>query len=321
MGSLAAWRLATALYREGSKSTLLSIYGRYQPRIDHISQRGITFVNLKGDRSTVRVNATKHCPRDHCIDVALIFNKTYQLGRVGKELNQCLQQQGLVICLQNGVGSAATIQSTNPGATIIEGILFEGVTIDASGDVIHKGYGQTWLGLTLAEEKRHSEILSLMRRGGFDLQIQTDIKSTQWAKLAANAAINPLTALTGVRNKSIAEHPLLRRIASEAAQEVSRVADQLGVEQQKDYVVSMLEIAINTGENTSSMLSDIQQNRETEIVYINGVVVAEGEKHGIPTPVNQMLLAAILNHSGAPMSLRALELRWLHLNKNLHSQQ
>jgi 2-dehydropantoate 2-reductase len=320
MGSLAAWRLATALSSDGSKSTRLSVYGHYHPRVDQISQRGITFVDLEGESSTVRVNATQHCPRDHCIDVALIFNKTYQLARVSKELSQCLQQQALVVCMQNGLGSAATIQSANPGAKIIEGILFEGATIDASGDVIHKGHGQTWLGLTLAEEKRHSEILSLMRAGGFDLQIQTDIKSIQWAKLAANAAINPLTALVGVRNKSIAEHPLLRRIASDAAQEVSRVADQLGVERQKNYVDSMLEIAINTGENTSSMLSDIQQNRETEVVYINGVIVAEGDKHGIPTPVNQMLLAAILDYSGAPMSLRALEHRWLHLNKHLHPQ-
>lgn len=321
MGSLAAWRIATALYVDNGKSKLLSVYGHHQSRVDHINLRGITFVDIKGDRSTVSVNANQQCPRDHTIDVALIFNKTYQLARVGKELSQGLRKGALVFCFQNGAGSAAALKSTNPDANIIEGVLFEGVTIDASGDTIHKGYGQTWLGLTPAEEKKHSDILSLVRTSGFDLQIQSDITSVQWAKLAANAAINPLTALAGVRNKSIAELPLLRSIASAAAEEVSGVADRLGIVRPKDYVDSMLEIALKTGENTSSMLIDVQQHRETEIEFINGVIVTEGKRTGVPTPVNQMLLNLILNYSGAPMPLSTLERRWLQLNQNIQPQQ
>ena len=321
MGSLAAWRLATALDRDSGKSNRLSVYGHYLPRVNHINQKGVTHVNLKGDRSNISVNATQQCPHDCSIDVALIFNKTYQLARVGKELSQSLQKGALVLCFQNGMGSATALKSANADANIIEGVLFEGVTIDASGDTIHRGYGQTWLGLTPAEEKRYSDILLLMRAVGFDLQIQSDITSVQWSKLAANAAINPLTALVGVQNKSIAEQPLLRSIASAAAEEVGRVADKLGVVRNKDYKDSMLEVALNTGENTSSMLSDIQQNRDTEIEFINGTIVNEGKRTGIPTPVNQMLLALILNYSGTPMPLTTLELHWLQLNKHLHSRQ
>ncbi|HJK74304.1 MAG TPA: 2-dehydropantoate 2-reductase, partial [Methanocorpusculum sp.] len=40
----------------------------------------------------------------------------------------------------------------------------------------------------------------------------------------------------------------------------------------------------------SSMYQDIVGGRLTEVDYINGAIVRLGEKHGIPTPVNRMIV-------------------------------
>ena len=37
------------------------------------------------------------------------------------------------------------------------------------------------------------------------------------------------------------------------------------------------------------MLQDVLNQRITEIDYINGAICREGEKEGIPTPVNRVL--------------------------------
>ena len=39
--------------------------------------------------------------------------------------------------------------------------------------------------------------------------------------------------------------------------------------------------------NHSSMLQDVERGRPTEIDSINGVIVAEGQRLGVPVPVNE----------------------------------
>jgi 2-dehydropantoate 2-reductase len=41
------------------------------------------------------------------------------------------------------------------------------------------------------------------------------------------------------------------------------------------------------------MLVDVLNKRKTEIDFINGAIVRLGKKHGIPTPVNKTLTAAV----------------------------
>ncbi|HJK53932.1 MAG TPA: 2-dehydropantoate 2-reductase, partial [Methanocorpusculum sp.] len=45
-----------------------------------------------------------------------------------------------------------------------------------------------------------------------------------------------------------------------------------------------------TAEHYSYMYQDIVGGRLTEVDYINGAIVRLGEKHGIPTPVNRMIV-------------------------------
>ncbi len=53
-----------------------------------------------------------------------------------------------------------------------------------------------------------------------------------------------------------------------------------------------------TAEHHSSMLQDMERGRPTEIDFINGAVVAKGERHGIVTPVNRMLCELIRAKEG-----------------------
>ena len=45
--------------------------------------------------------------------------------------------------------------------------------------------------------------------------------------------------------------------------------------------------------NKSSMAFDIQYKRKSEIDFINGSVSKIGKKHGVPTPLNDMLYKII----------------------------
>ena len=45
-----------------------------------------------------------------------------------------------------------------------------------------------------------------------------------------------------------------------------------------------------TAHNISSMLQDVLRKKHTEIDFINGVIVRQGQEAGIPVPINSLLV-------------------------------
>ncbi|HEX7214485.1 MAG TPA: ketopantoate reductase C-terminal domain-containing protein, partial [Methylomirabilota bacterium] len=45
-----------------------------------------------------------------------------------------------------------------------------------------------------------------------------------------------------------------------------------------------------------SMLQDVMKGRRTEIDYLNGYVAQQGRRLGVPTPVNDAVVAAVRSH-------------------------
>ncbi len=52
-------------------------------------------------------------------------------------------------------------------------------------------------------------------------------------------------------------------------------------------------ICEKTSGNINSMLQDVRNKRKTEIDFINGAIVREGEALNIPTPVNRVMSSLI----------------------------
>ena len=46
-------------------------------------------------------------------------------------------------------------------------------------------------------------------------------------------------------------------------------------------------------DHKASMLQDVEARRETEIDYLNGGIARFGREHGVPTPLNEAILALV----------------------------
>ena len=121
-----------------------------------------------------------------------------------------------------------------------------------------------------------------------------DVSSILWNKLLLNVAINPLAAICGVKNGELRKEPLLSQ-AESTMMEAANVARILGVVIDEDHeLISRLHSVLDsTADNICSMLVDVKAGRETEIDMLCGQIVSRGEKIGIPTPLNSMLLSQI----------------------------
>jgi len=129
---------------------------------------------------------------------------------------------------------------------------------------------------------------ALLNRAGLEAHLTPDVASLLWGKAVANAAINPLTALWRVPNGEVCATPERRSLLADLAREAAAVATARGITLPfPDPVAYAESVCQRTAANRSSMLQDIERGRPTEIDSITGVIVAEGRRLGVPTPVSE----------------------------------
>jgi 2-dehydropantoate 2-reductase len=214
-------------------------------------------------------------------DLALILVKAWQTERVARDLARLLKPGGTALTLQNGLGNIELL-----GSRARLGVTYQGATLIGPGHVRPGGPGSTWIAGA-------DWIVRLFRNAGLAAEPadMNQLDSLLWGKLVVNCAINPLTAILGVRNGELLVRPDAMALMGLAAQECADVACAQGIELPfPDPFERVCEAARVTAANQSSMLQDVRRGARTECEAINGEVVRWGERLGIPTPANEMLL-------------------------------
>lgn len=266
--------------------------------LDHDARRG-EMLNRQGIYC-VQDGAEKHTPVEvksnaagiRLADVVLLCVKSYDLAPCIAMCQSFISDDTLVVFLQNGVGHLK-FESELPRGVAVFGTTSEGANMRAPGKVVHAGIGETFFGSlehdNEAEEKLSGFIASLESAGLLTQQVD-DILDRIWGKLMVNVGINGLTAINGCQNGDLLLDDSLRQLMGDAVEEAILVAEDKGVLFDTPPRQLCEDVCRRTAENISSMLQDVRKKRRTEIDSINGVIVSEGAKLGIQTPVNSMIV-------------------------------
>ena len=134
------------------------------------------------------------------------------------------------------------------------------------------------------------------------------LRKAQLLKLVGNAMINPLTVILRCENGKLLDHtpvtqlmdqlvkeagPVIRKLAGPYVNdEVEGDPEPLSDEHLMQTVVGLIH---TTRGNTSSMLQDVRNGKQTEIDYINGFIVAEGERMGRRCEKHAILVEMVKN--------------------------
>jgi 2-dehydropantoate 2-reductase len=161
-------------------------------------------------------------------------------------------------------------------------------------------------------------------------KITTNLFGERWSKMATNCMANAIAGLSGYGSAEIRTLPLPRRIAIQLAAEVILVGRAagytiepiFGIEAERfvhagagrgleEVEAEMSEGAARFAGGRPSLLQDVLRGRRTEIEELNGFVVAEGQRLGVPTPFNAAIVAEVQRHAvgtlhSDPANLKAL---------------
>jgi len=256
-----------------------------------INQSGISVEGISGNwQAQVKVAAD---PKEiGQVDLIVICVKSYDTKEAIMHARALVGDNTRVLTLQNGIGNIEIISEVVGVDKVMGGVTNLGATLINIGKVRHAGRGETVIGRIdgkIPVEMR--SIREIFNKVGIETRISRDIKSLLWSKLIINVGINALTAITGLNNGRLIEFEGTRKILREAVTEAVRIAKRKRIKLIYDDPLAKVEAVCEaTATNVSSMLQDVLRKKRTEIDFINGVIVRQGQELAIPVPVNSILL-------------------------------
>jgi 2-dehydropantoate 2-reductase len=261
----------------------VTLVGTWAAGLDALESQGIELEEA-GAVSTVRVGAAHlSCPPPPA-DLVLVLVKAWQTASLAAHLPALLKPAGVAVTLQNGLGNRETL-----GARTCQGVTTLGATLLGPGQVRLGGNGPThiagpgWIAKTFGQADLDADTVD-----------SSQMDSLVWGKLAVNCGINALTALWRVPNGELLAHPETALQMELAAAECAAVARAKNIPlPYADPAARVREVAQRTAANLSSMLQDVLRGAPTEIDAINGAVVREGQRLGVPTPINAELVSSV----------------------------
>lgn len=224
-----------------------------------------------------------------------------------------LAPHGVVVAFQNGMPEERVAAVAGAGRTL-------GCVITIGAGLYEPGHAlrtdRAAVGFRIGEldgrETPRAQALVRLLDVVAPTRLTTNLRGERWSKLAVNCMANPLAGLSGLGSAEVRSAPGVRRVAIHLAAEVVRVAAATGVLVEPLYGIpasrfvaaaegrdrevveaELAEGAQRYAGGRPSFLQDVLRGRRTEIEELNGYVVREGQRLGVPTPFNAQVLALV----------------------------
>lgn len=255
--------------------------------VEAIRAHGLVLERDTG-KEYIRLDASTEADAVKGAGLVLVCVKSMDTKAVADQIAPYLASETQILSLQNGVGNAGVL-ADQLGRNVIASAVYVGTAMAGPGHVRHHGQGALVIG-SGAESKA---LAALLTDAAIPTTIADDIVAVLWSKLIINCAYNAFSAITDQPYGRIIAQAQARQLIANIVAECEAVAAAGGVQ----LPVGLFDKALAVGESMAGQFSstsqDLRRGRPTEIDELNGYVVRLGAAHGIPTPVNQALLALV----------------------------
>ncbi|MCX8070923.1 MAG: 2-dehydropantoate 2-reductase [Candidatus Binatia bacterium] len=229
-----------------------------------------------------------------------------------------LSPRGAFVVFQNGLCEQRVAALVGP-ERVIGAIVAWGASMVEPGVCERTSPGGFTVGtLGATPHPLLAELCRYLERVGPVRQTQ-NLLGARWSKLAINCAISSLGTIGGERLGVLLRYRFARRLGLEVITEAVAVARALGIRLEKVAgTIDLHWVALTPGERfqpgsasllakhalllavgarfrrlRSSMLAAVERGREPAVDFINGEVVRHGAAVGVPTPLNERVVAAV----------------------------
>ncbi|WP_316207142.1 2-dehydropantoate 2-reductase [Bradyrhizobium sp. SZCCHNR3118] len=232
------------------------------------------------------------------VDWVLLCTKTQDTETAAAWLQRLCGPGTRIATLQNGIGHADRLAPFVGDAAVVPTIVYYNGERLAPDRVRLRRAGNHEFAVSDDEDGR--AFAALLDGTGMRILVTSDFKTLVWRKLLLNAMANPVTALT-LQRQAVFRRGDVKALCLDILKEAAAVARAAGARFPDDEPEQLLATLLTyPPEAGTSMYFDRIAGRPLEIEALTGAVVAAGERHRIPTPINRVLLTLGRAVSDAP---------------------
>lgn len=315
------------LNKNGLEVTLID---SYEEHVKALNEKGAHIVGCTD--LTVPVKAITPDQMEGKYDIIFLFTKQTANAEALPHLKQFLNDDSVVCTLQNGVPEYSVEEyiggNRTVGGTVLWGATFMSpgvseVTQDVTNGDILFDIGEIDGKIT----ERIKKVANVLEHMG-PVTIVENLMGARFSKLLLNSCMSGLSAVTGSVFGDVFNNPKSSALLSFIASEIIDVCEKANLDLEDVMGMKMVDYGrVDTLENfvrsqncfrrfyadkltaKASMLQDLEKGKKTEVDMINGFVVEQGKKYGVPTPYNETAVKIIkgIENKELPLSMDNLK--------------
>lgn len=295
------------LTRAGHDVTFIE---QWPAHVEAMRRNGIR-VEMPDRTEVTPVNAFHLCEvaeMRHPFDLVFVLVKAYDTRWACELVAPLVAEDGLVVGLQNGMTVDDMVGVLGAHRTV-------GAVIEVSSNMFEPGVvdrqsppEKSWFAVGAmhpSNVEREEAVAAVLRAAG-TVEVSSDIRSSKWMKLVANAAELVPTAILNLPMGEAARLPGMRAFMNATGVEAIRACLDAGsrmmpifgmtnadIEDADRYAVRLLDTVLEKftlPSTRTTVLQDWMKGRRSEVEQINGLVVRERRRLGGEAPYNERVV-------------------------------
>lgn len=231
------------------------------------------------------------------VDFLICCTKSYDLEQSIKQLKPCIGKSTIILPLLNGIDSLERIKAIYPENEVWEGCVYIVSRLTAPGLVTVTGdINSLFFGSTNGTVTKLETAYRIFTAAGIKATLSRDIQRTIWEKYLFISTIATLTSYLDTSIGGILAKNENLDLLHSLLDELIQVARAQGISFNETNLQAITDrMAKLPYETTSSMHSDYQKGKATEVDSLTGYVVKLGKQLNTPTPTYKQLYKALKN--------------------------
>ncbi|MDS0981883.1 2-dehydropantoate 2-reductase [Staphylococcus hominis] len=278
------------LYRQGNDVILID---GWEPQATAVKHEGL-HIDINGEdyHLNLPMYQDTEIPSDLQFDIVFLFTKAMQLERMLTHIQPHIHDTTIMVCTMNGLKHEDRIVNYVDKSRIVRGVTTWTAGLESPGHTHLMGSGPVEIGSLVPEGQNNVEVIyNLLEQAKLNPHKSEDLQQSIWKKICVNGTANALCTILECRLSTLNESEYARKLVYDITKEIVEVATVDDVHLNADEVYHyLIDLNDKVGPHFPSMYQDlINNNRRTEIDYINGAVARLGSEHHIDAPINQFV--------------------------------
>lgn len=278
------------LYRQGNDVTLID---GWEPQATAVKHEGL-HIDINGEdyHLNIPMYQDTEIPSDLQFDIVFLFTKAMQLESMLTHIQPHIHDTTIMVCTMNGLKHEDRIVNYVDKSRIVRGVTTWTAGLESPGHTHLMGSGPVEIGSLVPEGQNNVEVIyNLLEQAKLNPHKSEDLQQSIWKKICVNGTTNSLCTILECRLSTLNESEYARKLVYDITKEIVEVATVDDVHLNADEVYHyLIDLNDKVGPHFPSMYQDlINNNRRTEIDYINGAVARLGSEHHIDAPINQFV--------------------------------